>query len=242
MAFLAGRNPVREAITAGRPIRRLLIAQGASGTSELVRTARDAGLRVDFVPRAKIDAKVPGIVHQGVVAEIGEFQYGDWRNGLALALEKGEVPLFLAIDGVTDPHNLGSLIRSAEAAGAHAVIVPKRRSAPVTPVVEKAAAGATAHLLVAQVTNLERTLGELKKEGVWIVALDPDAKETVFDHALLAEPVALVVGAEGPGVSRLVKERADARLMIPMMGRTSSLNAGMAGAIALFEAVRKRFS
>jgi 23S rRNA (guanosine2251-2'-O)-methyltransferase len=242
MAILAGRNPVREAIRAGRSIRRLLVAEGTSGTAALVKDARAAGVRVDHVPRAKLDLVAPGLVHQGIVAEIEEFEYRDWREGLERANAAREPALFLAVDGVTDPRNLGSLIRTAEAAGAHGVIVPKRRSAPVNPSVEKAAAGATAHVLVAQVTNLERTLALMKESGVWVVALDPRGGDDLFDHPLLAEPVVVVVGAEGPGVSRLVRERADARLRIPMWGQTGSLNAGVAGALALFEVRRRRLS
>ena len=237
--WIEGRNPVREALRAGRPIRRLLIAEGTSRVDDIVEAARSSHVRVERVPRSHIDGFVSG-VHQGVAAETDDFVYRSWREGLVLASERGELALFLALDGITDPHNVGSLLRSAEAAGAHAAILPARRASPVTAVVEKAAAGATSHLIVDQVTNLQRTLAEAKEAGVWIVALDMDGEADLFDHPLLVEPVAIVVGAEGSGVSRLVRERADARVRIPMSGRTASLNAGVAGAIAMFETKRQR--
>jgi 23S rRNA (guanosine2251-2'-O)-methyltransferase len=154
--------------------------------------------------------------------------------------ERGEPALLLACDGVTDPHNLGSLIRSAEACGAHAVVIPSRRSAQVNATVEKAAAGATAHIVIDRVSNLERALSEMKNEGIWIVALTVDGEQSIYEAALLAEPVALVVGSEGEGVSRLVAQRADMRINIPLTGKTDSLNAGVAGAVALFETHRRR--
>jgi 23S rRNA (guanosine2251-2'-O)-methyltransferase len=240
VARLEGRNPVREALRAGRPIRRLLIATGTAGVSDIVDAARAANVRVERVPRAALDSKASTRAHQGVVAELDEFAYRPWRDGVARAHDQGEHALLLALDGVTDPHNLGSLIRSAEAAGAHAVIVPSRRSAQVNATVEKAAAGATAHMIVDRVVNLERTLGDARDEGIWVLALDPHGANSVYEEPLLAEPCAIVVGAEGPGVSRLIAERADARVRIPLAGKTASLNAGVAGAIALFEARRRR--
>lgn len=237
---IAGRNPVREALRAGRRLRRILVAEGAHRLGDILETARAAGVRVDRVPRAALDAAAPGIAHQGVLAEAEAFAFRDWREGLAIAGRRGEPVLLLAIDGVSDPRNLGSLLRSAEAAGAHAVLLPKRRAAPVTATVQKAAAGAAEHLVVDNVTNLVRALDDAREAGVWIVALDPSAGESLFAHPLLSEPVAIVVGAEGPGVSRLIKERADARVSIPMSGKTASLNVGVAGALALFEARRAR--
>jgi 23S rRNA (guanosine2251-2'-O)-methyltransferase len=240
VAWIEGRNPVREALRAGRAIRKIVVAEGATGVSDILGAARDASVRVERLPRSALDAKASTPAHQGVMAEAEDFRYRSWRLGLELARERGETPLLLAVDGVTDPHNLGSLIRSAEAAGAHAVIVPARRSASVNATVEKAAAGATAHAVVDRVTNLERTLAQARSEGLWVVALDPEAAESLFDHPLLSEPVVIVVGSEGSGVSRLVAERSDVRVRIPLAGHTASLNAGVAGAIALFEARRKR--
>jgi len=239
-AWIVGRNPVREALRAGRPIRRLLIADGVSGVGDIVRAARSAGVRVDTVPRAALAARTASVAHQGVAAETETFQFRAWREGLAAAAARGEPALLLAMDGITDPGNVGSLLRSAEAAGCHAVLVPARRSAPINAVVEKVAAGATAHLVIDQVPNLERALAALRQEGVWIVALDPEAGEEIYAHPLFSEPVVIVVGAEGAGVSRLVAERADVRVRIPLYGRTASLNAAVAGAIALFEVRRSR--
>lgn len=240
MAWIEGRNPVREALRAGRPIHRLLVATGVAGVGDIIEAARAARVRIDRVPRAAIESKASTTAHQGVLAEIEEFRYRSWREGVAEAEERGEKALLLACDGVTDPHNLGSLIRSAEAAGAHAVIIPARRSAQVNATVEKAAAGATAHIVVDRVGNLERTLDDAREKGIWVIALTVDGEQSLFDAPLLTEPSVIVVGAEGTGVSRLVAERADARVRISLGGRTGSLNAGVAGAIALFEARRRR--
>ncbi|MGH2794501.1 MAG: 23S rRNA (guanosine(2251)-2'-O)-methyltransferase RlmB [Actinomycetota bacterium] len=243
---IEGRNPVREALRAGRPIRRILIADGVAdrgalgALGEIVATAASAGVRVERVPRPVLDKIATGRAHQGIIAEAEPYRYRSWEDAVAAAKERGEVPLLLALDGVTDPGNLGSLIRSAEAAGAHAVLVPKRRAAPVTPTVEKASAGAIEHLPIDRVPNLERALVRAKGLGLWVVGLDGDAETALWDSHLFTEPLVLVVGAEGKGISRLVAERADALVRIPMLGRLGSLNAAMAGAIALFEASRRR--
>jgi len=240
---IEGRNPVREALKAGRPIRRILIAEGVPDrgpVAEIVAAAGTAGVKVDRVPRHVLDRMAKGRVHQGVVAEADPYRYRSWEDAVAAAKERGEVPLLLALDGVTDPMNLGSLIRSAEAAGAHAVLVPKRRAAAVTPIVEKASAGAIEHLPVDQVNNLERTLERCKQAGLWVVGLAGDAPQDIWECVLLAEPLVLVVGAEGKGISRLISERADALVRIPIAGRVGSLNAAVAGAVALFETLRRR--
>lgn len=242
-ARIEGRNPVREALKAGRPIRRILIAEGVADrgpVAEIVDAAAKAGVRIERVPRHVLDQMATGRVHQGVLAEADPYRYRSWQDAVAAAQGRGETPLLLALDGITDPMNLGSLVRSAEAAGAHAVLLPKRRSAPVTPVVEKASAGALEHVPVDQVTNLERALDRCKQAGLWIVGLAGEATQDLWDCALLAEPLVLVVGAEGKGISRLISERADALVRIPMAGQVGSLNAAVAGAVALFETVRKR--
>lgn len=242
---IEGRNPVREALRAGRPIRRLLIADGIPErgiVAEIVAAARGAGVRIEHVPRGVLDRGSAGRVHQGVVAEAEPYRYRSWEEAAEAAKARGEPPLLLALDGITDPGNLGSLLRSAEAAGAHAVLVPRRRAAPVTPVVEKASAGALEHLPIDRVTNLERALERCKSIGIWVVGLDGKGDTTIWECDLLTEPLVLVVGAEGKGLSRLVTERADVRVRIPMGGRLGSLNAAVAGAIALFEVHRKRTS
>jgi 23S rRNA (guanosine2251-2'-O)-methyltransferase len=208
--------------------------------AEIVRSARLAGIRVDRVPREMLDRMASSRAHQGVIAEAETYTYRSWSEALALAESRGEPPLLLALDGVTDPGNFGSLLRSAEATGAHGVLVSKRRAAPVTPIVAKASAGALEHLIVDRVPNLSRALQELREVGVWTVALAPGGPTSIWECELLTEPVVLVVGGEGKGVSRLVSERADALVSIPLAGRVASLNAAVAGAVSLCETMRRR--
>lgn len=243
MEQVEGRNPVREALRAGRGIRRILLAEGterSGAVTEILSLARDARVRVERVPRAAIDARAHTTVHQGILAEVDEFGYRSWREGVALARERGEPPLLLAVDRITDPQNLGSLLRSAEVFGAHAVLLPSRRTAPIGPVVEKAAAGATEHLVIDRISSLDRALAACREEGLWIVALDAGGAVAVQECELLGEPVVIVVGSEGTGLSRLARERADVVAAIPLSGRIASLNAAVAGAIALWEAQRRR--
>lgn len=242
---IEGRNPVREALRAGRALTRILVADGAAARgplAEILVAAREAGVRIERVPREKLDRMAASRAHQGVIAETGGFTYRSWKDALAIAEERGEKPLLLALDGITDPGNLGSLLRSAEAAGAHGALIPGRRAADVTPVVEKASAGALEHLILDRVGNLPRALEDLRAAGLWLVGLHGDAPGTIWSCELLTEPVVLVVGAEGRGLSRLIAERADALVRIPMAGRIESLNAASAGAVALFEAARRRHS
>jgi 23S rRNA (guanosine2251-2'-O)-methyltransferase len=242
--LIEGRNPVREALRSGRQIHRLLVAEGSSGgpVAEIVTAARAAGIRVERVPRRMLDEMASTRAHQGVIAEAEGYRYRTWREALELARTRGETPLLLAVDGITDPGNLGSLLRSAEAAGAHGVLMSKRRSAPVTPVVEKASAGALEHLILDRVPNLSTALADLRSEGVWTVGLAAGSSSSIWDCDLLIEPLVLVVGAEGKGLGRLVAERVDALISIPLGGKVGSLNAAVAGAVALFETQRKRHS
>lgn len=245
MDQLEGRQPVREALRGGRRIRRILIADGAQlkGTLiEIVELARAANVPVERVPRMRLDERATSRAHQGVLAEAEPLAVRSWREGVENARAAGEVPLLLALDGIEDPQNLGALLRSAEVLGAHAVLVPKRRSAPLGATAAKASAGAVEHLVIDQVSSLERALADVRADGVWIVALAGDADMELQECALLEEPVVIVVGAEGAGVSRLVRERADARVRIPMLGKIDSLNASAAGAIALWEAARRRIA
>jgi 23S rRNA (guanosine2251-2'-O)-methyltransferase len=193
-----------------------LLAEGipARGiVAEILAAAGASGVRVERVPRPVLDRLAAGRIHQGVIAEAEPYRYRSWEEAAASAEERGERALLLALDGITDPMNLGSLLRSAEAAGVHAVLVPRRRAAPVTPT-----------------------------RGIWVVALEGEADLAIWECDLLTEPLVLVVGAEGKGISRLISERADARVRIPMAGRVGSLNAAVAGAVALFEVHRKRTS
>jgi len=188
----------------------------------------------------ELHALAPGAVHQGVVATAPPYPLIDLDRLLAHVTASGRPGLLVAVDGVTDPHNLGSIARTAEAVGAQGLILPTRRSATITPVVEKAAAGALAHLPVAGVTNLVRTLGELGRHGIWSLGLDGDAPGTLAAHPLAAGAVVLVVGAEGDGLSRLVRERCDALVRLPMHGNVGSLNASVAAGVALYTLLAAR--
>ncbi len=235
--IVVGLHPVRELLRAGRSVRRVAIAAGRTDSDvldELLDLARGAGVAVDRVDRDELDARAEGLVHQGVVAVAPPFPYADLDAVLDRADAAGEVPLLVALDGVTDPHNLGSICRTAEAVGAHAVVVPGRRAASVTPVAEKAAAGALAHLPVVQVTNLVRALGAIADRPVWSLGLDADGEVEVAGSHLLADPLVLVVGAEGSGLSRLTRDTCDQLVRLPMRGRVGSLNASVATAVALY--------
>jgi 23S rRNA (guanosine2251-2'-O)-methyltransferase len=213
---------------------------GAGPVAELERLAAAAGVAVREARPGELERLAPGAVHQGVVALAPPFPLVDLDRLLAHAEASGRPPLLVAVDGVTDPHNLGSIARTAEAVGAHGLVLPDRRSAPVTPVVEKAAAGALAHLPVAGVTNLVRALAELGKAGVWSLGLDGGADATLAGHPLASGPVVLVVGAEGGGLSRLVRERCDALVRLPMVGQVGSLNASVAAGVALYTLLAAR--
>lgn len=238
---VGGLHPVRELLRAGRPVHRILLAESRGGSAvldELVGLAEAQGVPVERIEREDLDRRADGLVHQGVLAEAPSFPTSKLDDVLAGA---GQGPLLLvALDGVTDPHNLGSIARTAEAVGAHGLLLPSRRAAPVTPTVEKAAAGALAHLPVVTVTNLVRVLGQLHDRGVWSLGLDGDAEVELADHPLVGEPCVLVVGAEGAGLSRLVRERCDALVRLPMRGQVGSLNASVAAGVALYELLRNR--
>lgn len=239
-----GRHPVRELLRAGRAVRRVRVADDREPdpiVDDIVRLAETAGIGVDVVPRADLDDCAPGLVHQGVVATAPPFPFSDLDTVLARAERRGEAPLLVALDGVTDPHNLGAIARTAEAVGAHGLLLPGRRSVSVTPTVEKAAAGALAHLPVAVVGNLARTLGDLHDRGVWSLGLDGDGVR-LATHPLVAEPAVLVVGAEGAGLARLTRERCDALVALPMRGRVASLNASVAAGVALYTLLAARSS
>ena len=236
--LLVGRNPIREALKAGRPMEKLLVASGdlSGAARDIVRLAREAGVIVQFVDRSRLDAIYPA--HQGMLAYVSMADYSTVDDILAYAAEKGEDPFVLLLDGVTDPHNLGAIIRTAECAGAHGVIIPERRAAGLGPACAKAAAGALSYMRVARVKNLNRAAEELKEEGLWVVATALDGEDVY--QADLTGPIALVIGSEGDGVSRLMLERADRRVTLPMLGRIESLNASVAAGIITYEVVRAR--
>lgn len=238
---LEGRHPVLEALKAGRPVHEVLIARDtkpAKIVDDIVRLAKRRGIAVRELPRRVIDERAQSRAPQGVIALVPAFEYSSIDDMLAGA--ELDVPLLVALDGVTDPGNVGALARSAHAAGAHGMILRGRRSAHVTPTVEKAAGGALAHLPVAQVSNLDRTLADLKERGIWTVALDPEADASIWEVDIVSSPVCLVVGSESTGVSHLIRKRSDFVVRIPMAGKVASLNASAAGAVALFEIRRRR--
>lgn len=237
--IVAGRNPVMEALNGERTIERIFIADGTEGSiSKIVAVAREQGIMIDFVAREKIDSMAQGVKHQGIVARISQYEYASMDDIMEKASVSGEDPFIIILDGITDPHNLGAIIRTAECAGAHGVIIPKRRSCTLTPTVALSAAGAIEKVPVVQVTNLNRTIEELKKQGLWVGAADMDG-ENCF-KANLSGPIALVIGSEGKGVSRLVRENCDFILSIPMKGTINSLNASNAAAILMYEIRRTR--
>jgi len=237
---IEGRRPVLEALRSGGEVSEIRVSRTARGLDDIRRLASRRGVRLRFVPREEIDRIAVTRAPQGIVAFVSAFSYASVDDLLSRAEEAGEPAVLVALDGITDPGNLGAVARSAEAAGAHGLILPGRRAASVGPAADKASAGALEHLPVARVVNLQRALHDLSERGVWIVALDPGGDASVYDLAVAPDPVCLVVGGEGGGVSRLVRERADYRLRIPMAGRVSSLNAAAAAAVALFEIRRQR--
>ncbi len=236
--LLAGRNPIREAIKSGRDMERLLVAKGElSGSArEIVAMARERHIVVQVVDRVRLDELTEH--HQGMVAFASAFRYSEVEDMLALAKEKGEDPLLVILDGVTDPHNLGAIIRSAECAGAHGVIIPERRAVGLTPAAVKASAGAVEYLPVARVGNLTRCLESLKAQGIWITAADMSGE--TYTGANLTGPMAIVIGAEGEGVSRLVLENSDRKVAMPIRGKIDSLNASVAAGVLLYEIRRQR--
>lgn len=236
--LLSGRNPIREAIRSGRDIERLLVARGelSGSAQEIVMMARERHIVVQVVDRVRLDALTDH--HQGMVAFASAFRYGTVEDMLTLARGRGEDPFLVVLDGVTDPHNLGAIIRTAECAGAHGVIVPERRAVGLTPAAVKASAGAVEYVPVARAGNLSRLLETLKQEGLWVTAADMGGEP--YTDADMTGPMALVIGGEGTGVSRLVLEHADRRVALPMAGRIASLNASVAAGILLYEIRRQR--
>ena len=236
--IIVGRNPIREAIRSGRDLEHLLVAKGelTGSAREIVMMARENKIVVQTVDRARLDAIAPN--HQGMIAVSSAFRYSDIEDMFHLAAERGEEPFFIILDGITDPQNLGAIIRSAECAGAHGVIVPERRAVGLTPSAVKASAGAVEYLPVARVGNLTRTLETLKARGLWIIAAE--ARGEKYDSMNLSGPIALVIGSEGEGVSRLVLDHCDGCAALPMKGRINSLNASVAAGILMYEIRRQR--
>lgn len=237
--WIVGRNAVSEALKAGRPLDRVLIARGerSGRLGYLAALCRDAGVPVKEVDTRKLE-ELCGPHHQGIAAAAACRAYATVQDLLDRAAKSGEPPLLVVCDELEDPHNLGAILRTAEAAGAHGVIVPKRRSVGLTGAVYKASAGAVEYVPVARVTNVTDTLEELKKQGIWVYGLDMDGQS--YAATDLTGPAALVVGSEGRGIGRLVREHCDFVVSLPMYGQVNSLNASVACGILLYEAVRQR--
>ena len=239
--IIEGRNAVLEALRAGTPIDKLYLARGETDAAlgHLASTARERGVVVVECDRRKLDAMSLTHAHQGAVAVAAVRAYATVEDILQAARERGEPPLVVVCDELSDPHNLGAVIRTAECAGAHGVIIPKRRSAGLTAVVAKTSAGAVSHVPVARVPNLPALLRELQEAGLWIFGTAADGDTLLYD-ADWRGPAAIVIGSEGQGMGRLVAERCDFKVRIPMKGKLNSLNASAAAAILLYEAVRQR--
>ena len=240
---LEGRNALTEALRSGRTVDKVFIAAGETdkGLQRLAAQAKEAGAVVISVDRRKLDAMSTTRSHQGVIALAAAKEYCTVEDILQEAAERGEAPLIVICDELADPHNLGAILRTAECAGAHGVIIPKRRSVGLTAVVAKASAGAVEYMKVARVTNINNAIAQLKEMGVWIFGTAAEGSVPMY-QADLTVPAAIVIGSEGEGMSRLVQKNCDVTVHIPMKGRITSLNASAAASILLYEAVRQRLS
>ncbi|MBF1050423.1 23S rRNA (guanosine(2251)-2'-O)-methyltransferase RlmB [Peptostreptococcus sp.] len=240
MAIIEGRNPIIEALKNNRPIEKIMVNKASKEGSikKILAMAKENKVIIQEVDRHKLDEMSESHAHQGVIAITSDYRYYDLDEILEIPRQKGKDPFFIILDGITDPHNLGSIIRTADAVGAHAVIIPKRRSVQITPIVAKASAGAVEYLPVCKVTNIVNTIKTLKENGLWIAAVDMDGQ--TFYQQNLGGPLGLVVGSEGEGISRLVKQNCDFTVSMPMSGNVTSLNASVAGGILLYEVYRQR--
>ncbi|WP_423791496.1 23S rRNA (guanosine(2251)-2'-O)-methyltransferase RlmB [Mitsuokella jalaludinii] len=238
---LVGRNAVTEALKSGRGINKLWIASGdrEGSVSEIAALAKERGIVVQYVERAKIEALAGGHRHQGVLAYVAPVPYAELDDILKAAEEKGEAPFLVLLDELEDPHNLGALLRTADATGVHGILIPKRRSVSLNATVAKTSAGAVEYVPVARIGNIAQTLKKLKEKGFWVVGADMDGEKAYYE-ADLTGPLVLVVGSEGRGMSRLTKEACDFIVSMPMVGRINSLNASVAGSILMYESMRQR--
>ncbi len=240
--YVWGRNPVLETLRSPRQVKRLLLAEGqrdAPAVAAIVQEAKRRQIPVETVPRQRLDQFSQGAVHQGCMAVVEARKYASLEQILNYASQKSEDPFLLLLDAIQDVNNLGSLLRSAEAAGVHGVVIPAHEAAEVNATVIKTSAGATEHLLIARENNITHTIDFLKKQNIWTIGLAGEAR-TDYDKADLTGSLALVVGNEGKGISRLVREHCDLLIKLPMRGTINSLNAAVAGSIALYEALRQR--
>lgn len=236
--LLIGRNPVTEALKAGREVEKIMVSQREGSIIKILGLAKDKGIPVMYVERTALDRISGGKAHQGIIAFVSEYRYSNIEDIFALAKKREEDPFIIVLDGIEDPHNLGAILRSAECSGAHGVIIPKRNAVGLTEVVAKTSAGAIEYVPVVKVTNIAATLEELKERNVWTVCLDMDGRN--YTEISMDKGIALVVGSEGFGVSRLVKEKCDFVASLPLKGKITSLNASNAGAVMMYEVRRQR--
>lgn len=238
---LVGRNAVTEALKSGRGINKLWIASGdrEGSVAEIAALAKERRIVVQYVERAKIEALAGGHRHQGVLAYVAPVPYAELEDILKAAEVKGEAPFLVLLDELEDPHNLGALLRTADATGVHGILIPKRRSVSLNATVAKTSAGAVEYVPVARIGNIVQTLKKLKEKGFWVAGADMDGEKAYYE-ADLTGPLVLVVGSEGKGMSRLTKEACDFIVRMPMVGRINSLNASVAGSILMYESMRQR--
>ena len=238
---LAGINSIMEALNGRRKIHKIFVQEGREGKriEELLKLAEKRGIYWQYVDRQRLDQMYTQANHQGVVAQVDSFAYSSVDEMLEKAAQSGQEPFILILDGIEDPQNLGSIIRTAECAGVHGIIVPRHNSSEITPAVVRASAGAVEHMLVAMETNLVNAIKSLKKNGLWIIAADMDGEQDYF-CCRMPTPTALVVGGEGQGIRRLVKENCDLVVRIPMIGSIKSLNASVATGLIIYEVLRQR--
>ncbi|SFJ88755.1 23S rRNA (guanosine2251-2'-O)-methyltransferase [Paenibacillus sp. UNC496MF] len=240
--WIAGRHPVMEALRSGREINKIWVTEQAQKSAQpLMLEAKKAGLIVQIVDKRKLDQLVEGANHQGIVAQAAAYRYFEVEELIARAKESGELPFFLLLDEIEDPHNLGSILRTAECTGVHGVVIPKRRSASLTATVAKTSAGAVEYVPVARVTNMAQTIDKLKEAGVWIAGADVGAERDVFASGMKFDmPLAVVIGNEAKGIGRLIREKCDFLIKLPMHGQLNSLNASVAAGVLMYEVLRQR--
>ncbi|MCQ4638357.1 23S rRNA (guanosine(2251)-2'-O)-methyltransferase RlmB [Anaerovorax odorimutans] len=236
---IIGRNAVMEALKSGREIEKLIVAKGAEGSiRKITGMAKDKKIPIHYSDKQTLDRIAAGKNHQGIAAQVSQYTYCEVEDILELASQRGEDPFIIILDGLEDPHNLGAVMRTAECCGAHGIIIPKRRSVGLTETVAKASAGAIEYMLCAKVPNIGQTIDRLKERGIWVAACDMGGEP--YSRQDLTGKLAVVIGSEGDGISRLVREKCDFVVSIPMKGRISSLNASSAAAILMYEVVRQR--
>lgn len=239
--FIVGKNPIIEAIKSGHAIHKIWVGdQSQKGQmTKLMQLAKEKNVLVQTAPKRKLDQLVGHSNHQGVVASIAAYDYAEIEDLFQKATDANEEPFFLLLDEIEDPHNLGSIMRTADAVGAHGIIIPKRRSVGLTQTVAKASTGAIEYIPVVRVTNMARTMDELKKRGLWFAGTDAKGNED-YSQASYDLPLGLVIGSEGKGITRLIKEKCDFLVSIPMKGQVTSLNASVAASLLMYEVYRKR--